>query len=171
MSALFDIGSYIAAKFSDIAASGTAGGAGDNTEVDGAYVQVPDDAQSAVMLIVWEAVLADTESLALTANAQHASDASGTGVADFKATAALGADGAGKQSLSVVTVVTNSGGGTERGVTAVRFPDIRSHAGFLRSQVLANLSASGTDTFEYGVVWVFGGMETLPPAAATWVNP
>lgn len=164
-SVAFDLGSYAEAQHGDANVTGTAGGAGDGVEATGAFVQVPLGASSAVMLINWTATLAADETFSLAANAQDATDAAGTGAADFKATAAAGADDAGKQTLAETVVATGGAGGTTAtGVTKIRFPDPRAHRGFLASQVTGSLSAGGVDTFHYDVVWLFGGAQELPGA-------
>lgn len=158
-----DIGTFLHPEHGSSGISAVAAGAGDNVEVNGTFSAVPTGAQSLAIVVIWSATLAENETLALTLNAQDAVDATGTGAADFKATAADGADGAGKYTLAAVVVATGGAGGTTaQGATTVRFPDIRSHRGFIRSQVTPNLSAGGVDTAELSVGMIFAGMESLP---------
>lgn len=158
-----DIGFYIHPEHGDSDVSGVAAGAGDNVEATGGWVQVPEGAQSAAMVINWSTVLTATQTFSLSANAQDATSAAGANAADYKALAAEGADGAGKQTLTPTVVATGGAGGTTvTGTTTIRFPDIRSNRGFLASQVTGDLSAGAADTFNYGVVWIFGGMARLP---------
>lgn len=148
-----DIGAYVAPEFSSLGVTGLAGGSGDNVESDGAFHAVPDDAQSLGLLIAFTATLDEDETLSLAANAQDATDISGTGVADFQTSNSLAA---------TVVATGGSGGSTETGVTKVRFQDIRAHRGFLRFQTTGDLSRGATDTFEYSVVAVYGGTTTIP---------
>ena len=139
------------------------------TEVDGDWVAVPDDAQSAAVLIKWSAVLADTETLSIAGNVQDATDGVGAGAADFKAIAAEGADLVkGKFALADAVQVTSVGGTTETGVTMIYLPDIRSHRGFLRSQHTATNSGAGA--ILHGVTWIFGGTRTIPTERPTFLT-
>lgn len=133
-------------------------------EKDGLWVAPPDRAQGAALIIAWEATLTDAITFSLAANAQDATDGAGAGAADFEATALLGADGAGLRTLVATVVATASGAQVINGVTVVRFPDIRLHRGFMRSQVTG--TRSGTTSFDFSSAWIFGGTETLPTAGA-----
>ena len=127
------------------------------TETNGAYVAPRDYALGAVLMISWSAVLLDTETVTITANAQDATSAAGAGVADF--TNPL-ADGNGLYTLAAFVAYTATAGETAVGVTFLRLPDIAAHRGFLRSQV--TFVNSGAGAVEYSTQWVWGGGETLP---------
>lgn len=158
---LKDIGSYVSPEFSSVGVTGLAGGSGDNVEANGERHEVPDDAQSFALYIIWTATLAENETLSLSANVQDSTDVSGTGEADFHGD---GTSGVGQEDSLPPTVVATggSGGSTETGVTKVRYPDIRAHRGFLRSQTTGDLSRGATDTFEYSTMFGYGGMRTIP---------
>lgn len=150
-----DIGAYLYPVHADINVTGLAAGTGDNTEANGDWHAVPDDAQSLAVLVTWTTTLAESETLTLSGNIQDATAIGGTGAADFQAA----------NSLAATVVATGpSGGGTVTGVTKIRYKDIRAHRGFMRSQITGNLSASGIDTFEYAVTCVYGGTRTVPTA-------
>lgn len=157
-----DIGAYVHPAFGGVAITA-------ETESDGDWVAVPDDAQSAYVDIVWRVVLADAETWSLQANVQDATDGAGAGAADFKATAALGADLVkGKFALADAVQVTSAGGTTETGVTRIYLPDIRAHRSFFRSQITGTTSAAGT--LSYFPVWGFGGTRTIPTERPTFLT-
>jgi hypothetical protein len=127
----------------------TAGGAGDNTEVDGAYIDVT-DAEGITFLIGFTATLGASETLQIAANAQDADDSSGTNVADFG------------DAISATTVATGpSGGGTVTGVAIAHF-DAAAAKEFMRLQFTPNLSRANTDTAALSVTAVRGGAKIVP---------
>lgn len=146
-----DIGAHITSRFAD-QVDAVAAGAGDATESSGPWVQRPHRAQSAKLVIAFEAVLAEDETLSIAANAQDAADSSGTGAADF-----------GDAIASAVVATGGTGGSTERGVVGLDL-NLAGAAEYLRSQVTPNLSAGATDTLRLTAVWIFGGLEKLPAA-------
>ena len=148
-----DVGAYIAPEFSALGVTGLAGGSGDNTEDDVAFHAPGDEANSFAIVIAFTTTLDEDETLTISANAQDATDISGTAVADFQSGSALAA---------TVVATGGSGGSTETGTVKVRHQDIRSHRGFIRSQVTGDLSRGATDTFEYSVIHVYGGTRTIP---------
>lgn len=152
-SVLKDIGAYLHPVHADINVTGTAAGAGDNTEADGNWHAVPDDANGLAVLVVWTTTLGEDETLTLSGNIQDATALAGTGAADFMTARNLAA---------TVVATGGSGGSTETGVTKIRYPDIRAHRGFIRTQILADASAASADTFEYAVVAVYGGTFQIP---------
>ena len=132
------------------------------TETNGAYVAPRDYALGACLVISWSAVLAASESVTITANAQDATSAAGAGVADFTNPIA---DGNGLYTLAAFVAHTDGGAGaTATGVTFLRLPDIAAHRGFLRSQVL--LTNGGAGAVEYSTQWIWGGGETLPSSGS-----
>lgn len=138
---------------SEYASNGTAtaGGAGDATEVDGAWVDRKPATlgayHTAKLVISYTTTLAAAATLTFAANIQDATDDSGTGAADFGS------------ALTATTVATGpSGGGTVKGTIEMDF-DISNAREFLRSQITPNLSAANTDTCSWQAAWVFGGSD------------
>ena len=144
-----DFGSFHTAKFAD-QVDVTAGGAGDNSESNGVYVDGRSYG-SATLWLLYEAVLAQDATLTITANAQDASDSSGTGVADY-----------GTAYAATVVATGEAGGSTERGAVRLADLNLAGSAGYLRSQVTPNLSAANTDTARIQLVWVFGPGAEIP---------
>jgi len=140
-----------------VGASAVAGGAGDNTETNGAEFDRlppgPDDAQrydSAAVAIFAQATLTATETATLTATIQH-TDVTGGAFADIPA-----AD------QPTPLVLTGGGGGTTEQDAlkfAVRLSKLKR---FVRVQVLIDLSAGATDVGAYGGGFVAGGAAVVP---------
>lgn len=131
------------------AASIVAAGAGDNTEVDGEWI----DRQgylSASLVILFDAVLADGEDISIGANLQDASDDQGTGAADYGAAIA-----------SAVRATGGVGGSTEIGVVKVDF-DLSGADRYVRAQFTPDLSAANTDTAIVSAILVLGGADVIP---------
>lgn len=141
MNSLFrDIGKWIAVAF---AASGvaTAGGTGDATEVDGAYVD-RQDYLSAKLVITGQAVLGDADTLTIAANLQDDADGAGAGV-DF-----------GDAFTAAVVATGGTGGSTESFKVEIDV-DLSAAKRYVRAQVTPNLSAANTDTCRWSACWVF----------------
>ena len=104
-SELLDGGAYCRTAFQAIAKTATAAGAGDNTEVDCAWVDRMDDdaglAMSAKLVIIVEAALADGQSLTFAGNMQDASDIAGSDGDDY-----------GDPVLATIVASANSAGST-----------------------------------------------------------
>lgn len=148
---LHDPSAVLAAAYAGANTSVTAGGGGDATEVDGAYVLV-EDAEGISFLIGFTATLGADETLTIAGNLQDADDASGTGVADY-----------GTAIAATVVATGPSGGGTVTGVAIVT----ASTAGMreaCRVQFTPNLSAGSTDTAALSCVAIMGGAKRLPAA-------
>lgn len=146
-----DIGSFIKGYMALIPAVITAGAGNDGVEVDGPWFDVSElEGHGAVLMIEWSAVLADTETLTLAANLQDATALAGTAAADFGT------------ALAAVVVATSDGGTTEQGVTEMKLVEFNGNRGFVRAQVTATLSATGTDTVALGATLVVGGLNVLP---------
>jgi hypothetical protein len=123
--------------------SATAGGAGDNAEANGSWV---DRARlgSAKLVLHYRATLAQAATLSLTANIQDAADDQGAGAADLGAV------------MSTRVVATGpTGGGTVRGTVELDY-DLNSARQFVRAQFTPDLSAGATDTCQIEAIWVFG---------------
>lgn len=140
---------------SAFASTGTAlaGGAGDNTEVDGVYVNRKDDksgiAMSAKLVIAYRATLAAGATLSLTVNIQDDADGAGAGV-DY-----------GPAYPKTVVATGGAGGTTESGTIELDF-DLAAAEQYVRSQITPDLSAGATDTATVTAVWVFFGAQKGP---------
>ena len=147
-----DAGALIAARYASAGVDVTAAGTGDNTEVNGAWVD-RQGFNSLKVVIAYTATLGDAETLAVAANLQDASDDDGTGVADY-----------GTALSSTVQTTGNSGGSTETGVVELDF-DVSGADRYVRIQFTPNLSASGTDTAEMAAVYLLAGSDENPVTA------
>lgn len=154
-----DVGSLIKGLYGANATSVTAGGAGDNTEIDGEWGSRADNL-SCSLFIPWEATLGATETLTISANIQDAADISGTGAADYSRTS-TGENDAVLASVVVADAALLGGAGTYRGVAQLDV-DLSGAREFIRSQVTPDLSAANTDTAEIGSVFVLGGSDQKP---------
>lgn len=111
----------------------TAGGSGDATEVNGAWI-AKGSAEGIAVAVAFTADLDADETLTLEGNLQDASDISGTGAADHGT------------AVAATTVATGGAGGTtETGVAVFDFP-VQSADDFVRIQFTPNLSRGATDT-------------------------
>jgi hypothetical protein len=146
------VAELLAARHSSAGVDVTAAGAGDNVEVDGAWID-RSGLLSGKAVVVYTATLAQGETLSIAANAQDADDSSGTGAADY-----------GAALTSTVVATGDTGGSTETGVVELDF-DLMGARGFLRLQFTPDLSASGTDTAELAAVWILGGADEQPVTA------
>lgn len=127
----------------------TAGGSGDATEVDGAYIDVT-DCESVVAVISGTTTLQEDETLAISANFQDATAIGGTGVADFGT------------ALAATVVATGGTGGTTETFAVKLSCDVSQSRGYVRLQFTPNASASGTDTAKVQMVYVRGGKNRRP---------
>lgn len=132
----------------------TAGGSGDATEVDGAWVdRKPADRgpyHSAKLVIAYTATLAEGKKLSFAANIQDATSSGGAGAADFG------------EALAATNVATGgSGGSTEVGTIELDF-DLSDAKEFVRSQITPDLDATGTDTCAWRATWIFFGSDRGP---------
>lgn len=147
--AFHDIGACLDARFGIVEQDVTAGGSGDATEFDGAYIDVT-DRKSIKVLVPFSATLAAGETLSIAANLQDATALAGTGVADF-----------GTALAATVVATGASGGSTETGVAELDF-DVSQSRGFVRAQVTPDMSAASIDTANLSVLYVTGGAERNP---------
>lgn len=135
-----------------------AGAGTDNAEQNGAWVDRKGAAygtvQSAKLVITGEATLAQDETLSIAVNIQEATDGSGSGAADF-----------GTALASTVVATGDTGGSTEQFTAELDF-DLSGAEQFIRSQITADASASGTDTATYTATWVFFGSDRNPISAS-----
>jgi hypothetical protein len=145
-----DSGSEILAKPCGAGAA-TAGGTGDNTEVDGVWIDRL-GYLSAKLIVGVRAVLGQGETVTLAANLQDAADSAGTGAADYGA------------ALAATTAATGgSGGSTEHGRIVADF-DLSGARRYVRAQFTPNLSRANTDTAIAYAVLMLGGADKLPAA-------
>lgn len=146
-------GALLAARYASAGVDVTAGGSGDNTEVNGAWIDRL-GFNSVKVVICYTATLAQSATLSFAANLQDASDGSGTGAADFG------------DALSSTAVSTGgTGGSTNTGVVELDF-DVSGADRYVRIQYTPNLSASGTDVAEMGAVYILAGGTSNPVTAS-----
>ncbi|MBM3535782.1 MAG: hypothetical protein FJX60_22445 [Alphaproteobacteria bacterium] len=142
----------IAARYATEGVDIVAGGAGDNTEVDRAYVDRRGFA-SLKAVIAYTATLQAGETLKIAANLQDDADGAGVGT-DFG------------DALASATVATGpGGGGTRTGVIELDF-DLSGANRYTRLQFTPNLSASGTDVAELSAVYILAGATDDPVTAS-----
>lgn len=142
------IAETLAARFAGIA-SATAGGTGDATEKDCAYID-RQGFSSLKVVIAYSATLAATKTLSVAANLQDATSSAGAGVADY-----------GSAMASAVVATGGTGGSTETGVVELDF-DISGADQYVRLQFTPDLSATGTDTATISAVYILGGAQVQP---------
>lgn len=145
------IAETLAARFAAISTA-TAGGTGDATEKDCAYIDRQGFA-SLKVIIGYTATLAADKTLSIAANLQDATSLAGAGVADF-----------GDAMASAVVATGPTGGGTVTGVVELDF-DISGADQYVRLQYTPDLSATGTDTATLSAVYVLGGAQVQPVTA------
>lgn len=131
----------------------TAGGGGDNTAVNGAYIDRVTSlgtVKSAKLVINYTTTLAAAETLKFGAKFQDATDTSGTGVADF-----------GSAIASTVVATGPGGGGTVTGTVEI---DLNMDAArqAIRAVITPDLSASGTDTAAWSATLILFGPNAQP---------
>jgi len=136
-----DIGKFFHAKASG-AGTAVAAGAGDNTEVDGAYVDRT-NRNSVALVITYKATLTEAKKVTFIANLQDATDAAGAGVADFGAALA-----------ATDSPLGPSGGGVVEGAI-VHTVDLGAARAFIRAQVKPDLNATATDTLTWSAALIF----------------
>lgn len=142
-----DIGAILTSAASG-AVSATAAGAGDNTEVDGPYVDRQNHL-SAKLIIHYKAVLQQGETLSIAANIQDDADGAGAG-ADF-----------GDALANAVVATGGAGGSVEEGTVELDV-DLSGAKQYIRAQVTPDLSASGTDTAIVTATFVLGPKDETP---------
>jgi hypothetical protein len=147
ISLMQDIGNFIKTMFGG-EASIVAAGAGDNTEVNGPWID-REGFESLVASIGFTTTLTAAQTLALLGNLQDADDIAGTGAADFGA------------ALSSTVVAT--GAGTVVGTQSMDF-SLAGARRYVRVQWTPNLSAGATDTARLMAQYVMGGAVRSPVA-------
>lgn len=127
-----------------------AAGTGDNTEVNGAWIDrlsAKGMAMSAKLGINYTASLAATETLTFALNFQDAVDAAGTGAADYPV---------GEVVAATVAATGDSGSATQTGVVE-QDVDLGGARRFIRAQITPNLSRGATDTAAWSSMMVLFG--------------
>jgi len=148
-----NVGALLAARYAKAGVDVTAGGTGDATEVDGAWIDRR-GFNSVKVVINYTATLAATKTLAIAANLQDASASDGTGAADY-----------GDALASTVQATGATGGSTETGVVELDF-DVSGADRYIRIQFTPDLNASGTDTAELGAIYILAGSTENPVTAS-----
>lgn len=144
-----DLASEILPKYAIASTSATAGGSGDNAEVNGATLDVQAIAgkpNSVCFLVAATSTLAATKTLKITANLQDSAD--GTNFTDITDPAVI------------LTLTGATGGSTETGAAKLGF-DLTKARRYVRIQATPDLNATGTDTAVMTGVAVFGGFQEL----------
>lgn len=143
----------VAARYGKAGVDATAGGPGDATEVDCEWVDRL-NFSSLKAVITYTTTLAATKTLSFAANLQDASASDGTGAADF-----------GTALTATVVATGEAGGSTETGVVELDF-DLSGADRYVRLQATPELSATGTDTAEFGVTYILAGASSDPSTAS-----
>lgn len=136
----------------------TAGGSGDATEVNAAWVSreaATGLANSMKVIVSYTATLAAGATLTFAGNMQDATAIGGTGAADY-----------GDAVAATVVATGATGGSTETGTFEIDV-DLAGAREFVRAQITPNLSASGTDTAAWNVTYVFFGDQRRPCTKST----
>lgn len=132
----------------------TAGGAGDATQVDAAWIDRvaarKGTAGSLKVIIKYTATLAQGATLAFAAQMQDANSVAGAGAANFGAAVP-----------STVAATGPAGGGTVTGVVEYDV-DLTTARQFFRARVTPDLSAANTDTAAWDVTYVLFGDQRNP---------
>ncbi|WP_193171261.1 hypothetical protein [Nisaea nitritireducens] len=146
-------GALIAGRFGLAGLAVVAGGAGDNVEANGAFIDRR-GYNSLKVLVPYTATLGDADTLSLAANVQSAADAAGTGATDY-----------GEALASAVQATGGGGGSTETGVLELDY-DLSGCGPFVRVQVIPDLSAANTDTADLAAVYVLAGATDNPVSSS-----
>lgn len=159
-SQLLNGGAYCRTAFAAINRTATAGGTGDNTEVDCAYVDRIKDsdaaggiAQSMKLVIGFTSALNAGETLSFAIQIQDDADGVGSGT-DF-----------GEPIVKTVVATGASPNSTEVGTVEVDV-DLSGAKRFVRAQVTPDLSRGGTDTAEWAASYVMFGHDPVPISQA-----
>ncbi len=146
-----DVKSVLHSVFALQSTSVTAGGTGDNTEVNGVAIdlaQIPGSPNSVVFELPIRAVLGAANTGKVTANLQDS--ANGSDWTDITTPA------------EILSLTGQSGGSTETGVARLGF-DLTKARRYIRIQATPDLSAANTDTAVLGGgVATFGGLHEVP---------
>lgn len=160
-STLMNGGAYCRAAFVAINKTATAGGGGDNTEVDGAWLDriLDQDAEggialSAKLVITYTTTLQAGETLSFGVQFRDGTSAVGAAADDY-----------GDAVPSTVVATGESGGSTETGTVEIDI-DLAAARQFVQAQVTPNLSAGGTDTAEWAAALVLFGHSRTPISRA-----
>lgn len=134
----------------------TAGGSGDNTEVNGSWVSRASAngiANSMKIIVSYSAVLAAGATLKFAGNLQDAIDVNGTGAADYPSNG---------QAVPSTTAATGGTGGTTEAGTFEIDIDLAGAREFVRAQITPDLSAGATDALNFSIMYLFFGDQRGP---------
>jgi hypothetical protein len=134
----------VSTRFGRANTTATAGGTGDNTQSDAAWIDRR-NFYSAKAAVNWTATLGEGETLSLAAVFRDATSDAGAGAAGYGPTVA-----------STVVATGPTGGGTVTGTTEYDL-DLAAAKAFVQARITPDLSRSGTDTAAYSVVYVLAG--------------
>jgi hypothetical protein len=134
----------IRTRFGRANTTATAGGSGDNTQNDAAWID-RHDFYSLKVVVNWTTTLAATETLSLAAVFRDATSDAGAGAASYGPTVA-----------STVVATGPAGGGTVTGTTEFDL-DLAAAKAFVQARITPDLSRGATDTAAYSVVYVLAG--------------
>lgn len=131
----------------------TAGGSGDNTKVTGDSL-IKTGYDSCLLAILGTLTVADGETLSYAVEIQDSADGSSWNTATV---------------LKSSTVVhTSDGGDTDQSFTVPLNVDVSQYDKYIRYNITPDLSASGTDTCNWGAVAVLGnGQDGIAPQSFT----
>lgn len=134
----------------------TAGGSGDATEVNAAWIDRKGSkgvAGSMKVIVNYTATLSAGASLSFSGNMQDATSSGGTGAEDFG------------NVLPATIVASSVAGGTVTGTFELDV-DLGSAREFVRAQLTPDLSAANTDTAAWNVTYVLFGDARQPATKA-----
>lgn len=134
----------VSTRFGRANTTATAGGAGDNTQSDAAWIDRR-NFYSAKVVVNWTATLAEGETLSLAAVFRDATSDAGAGAASYGPTVA-----------TTVVATGPTGGGTVNGTTEYDL-DLAAAKAFVQARITPDLSRANTDTAAYSVVYVLAG--------------
>lgn len=139
----------VTTRFGRANTTATAGGSGDNTQSDAAWIDRR-GFTSVKVVVTWTATLAQGATLSLAAAFRDATDGSGTSAGAYGPTVA-----------STVVATGPTSGGTVTGTTEYDL-DVAAAKAFVQARITPDLSAANTDTAAYSVTYVLGGAANNP---------
>jgi len=141
-----DLGSYVKAAVVG-AGQATAGGSGDDTKVTGQTIN-RQGYLSGVLVIAFKATLAESKTVSFAVEVQESADGSSWDTAEVLQEATVAATGGAGGSTVYDTVEINE--------------NLKGRKKYVRYNITPDLSATDTDTLEWGAAAILGGASTLP---------
>lgn len=159
-------GAVAVSKYCADSTSVTAGGAGDNTAINGAWIDrtlggAIGLAGSAKVVVAWKTTLAANKTLSLAFKMQDADTSGGSGSADAGVDAYP--NGAAYASTAVAT---DSGSGSTLTGTSEFDVNLTGLRQFVRAVITPDLNASGTDTATIMSAYLLFGSDRIPISAS-----